>query len=399
MRTLAISRLAWVVIVAAPALAAQKGKKDEGPPPIFSVMVEGKFGFINREGEIVIEPAFYNIGRLGDGLIPVQPEKDGPYGYMDCAGKMVIEPQFTFAREFSSGLAWVGMGDGLNASMQVLNGKWGVIDKSGRFTIRPTYRWPGIPFFRGMSIVPSARAPLGKSVIDGRGRPLRELSYTTDVQPFSDGMARYGRMVLPKEVRPGQYSGGHTDWGYLDSRFKPVGSAIFDRAGDFSEGLAGVRSRGSEKFAYIDKRCRFVMKAQFEQAEPFAEGLAAVMLTRRKRNNDRHSPAKWGYIDKRRRLAFEPFEATHAGPFSKGHAAVFLTREREGPPPHARSTVSPAHIKVIDRQGNSIFEHKKCYIDPFENGLAKVRICVREWRLPDVGYIDGTGKYVWEPQH
>src|SRR5690242_17555808 len=55
-------------------------------------------------------------------LYPVH--ANGKYGYMDRSGKLVIQPQFDKAEEFSEGLAPVQAGN-----------RWGYTDKSGKFAI------------------------------------------------------------------------------------------------------------------------------------------------------------------------------------------------------------------------------------------------------------------------
>ena len=53
---------------------------------------------------------------------------NGRYGYIDASGRIVVQPQFEGARDFSEGLAAV-----------LLNGKWGFIGPSGKLVIVPEY--------------------------------------------------------------------------------------------------------------------------------------------------------------------------------------------------------------------------------------------------------------------
>jgi hypothetical protein len=53
---------------------------------------------------------------------------EGKWGYIDKSGKMVIEPQFENALFFSGGLAHVSPLTG-----EEIRGMWGYIDKSGQF--------------------------------------------------------------------------------------------------------------------------------------------------------------------------------------------------------------------------------------------------------------------------
>jgi len=60
--------------------------------------------------------------------IPLFPiEKDGKWGYIDNTGRIVIKPQFDEARDFSEGLARV-----------TIDGKFGYIDKTGKYVWEPT---------------------------------------------------------------------------------------------------------------------------------------------------------------------------------------------------------------------------------------------------------------------
>lgn len=77
-------------------------------------------GFCNLEGEKVIDNKFYSSEDLqgndftffSEGLAPVALEEYGPVGFINKQGEMVIEPQYPCrkVRPFSEGLAWVGNG-------------------------------------------------------------------------------------------------------------------------------------------------------------------------------------------------------------------------------------------------------------------------------------------------
>ena len=49
-----------------------------------------KYGFIDKNGKVVIEPQFDNVSAFSEGLAKV--EKDGKWGFIHKSGKVVIEP-------------------------------------------------------------------------------------------------------------------------------------------------------------------------------------------------------------------------------------------------------------------------------------------------------------------
>ncbi|MBK8196396.1 MAG: WG repeat-containing protein [Lewinellaceae bacterium] len=63
---------------------------------------DGKYGFVDQQGSIAVEPMFDLAGDFGEGLALV--EINGAYGYIDRAGKPVIMPKFEDAGVFPKGL-------------------------------------------------------------------------------------------------------------------------------------------------------------------------------------------------------------------------------------------------------------------------------------------------------
>ncbi len=64
-----------------------------------AVMIDGKWGFVNSSGEVVISPQFEDARSFANGLAAVQ--KDGKWGFINLDGNMVIEPQFDNAKDFN----------------------------------------------------------------------------------------------------------------------------------------------------------------------------------------------------------------------------------------------------------------------------------------------------------
>ena len=82
------------------------------------VKIDGKWNFINTEGEILSEQWFGNACNFSEGFARV--ELDGKYNFINTEGEIVSEQWFNFTWDFSEGFAKV-----------ILDGKWIKIDTKG----------------------------------------------------------------------------------------------------------------------------------------------------------------------------------------------------------------------------------------------------------------------------
>lgn len=114
-------------------LAACCAKAEE---PVLSPRCGGTFdlcGFVELPSEVPRIPyTFQDAGQFGDGLAAVK--IDGKYGYIDSNGIIVINPVFDLAGKFSNGLAEVFVG-----------AKAGVVDVNGDYVVTPQFG-RAIPF-------------------------------------------------------------------------------------------------------------------------------------------------------------------------------------------------------------------------------------------------------------
>lgn len=171
-----------------------------------------KYGYIDKNGNVVIDCQFRSAGKFKEGLAPVSSPATGfRWGYIDKAGQYAIEAQYFTAKEFSEGLAPVAMH----------LGKSGFIDHQGNFVIPPQYSW-AFSFSEGL-----ARVVVGEKI---------------ELNPF-------------KVVEKGKY-------GYIDKSGRMVIEPVFDYADDFRDGLARIYDQypgfGEDKyqgisFGYGDK--------------------------------------------------------------------------------------------------------------------------------------------------
>jgi hypothetical protein len=328
-----------------------------GPAQLFPVVVDGKLGFINNQGEVVIQPQFIDwpFSRFSEGLAPVS--LGGKYGYIDATGAMVIEPRFDLADPFSEGLAAVVCDNGL----------WGFIDKTGTVVVPSQYELHPGPFSGGLCAVPfDDRLESGKlqsEYIDKTGAVV--LGPFERSTSFSDGLAAVG------------FGENETvKWGYMDLSGTMVIEPQFYWITDFSEGLAAVgfpAANDAAKWGFVDKTGALVIEARFDGAGPFSDGMAAVVVWQ-------DDVPRWGYIDPTGQVVIQPrFE--WAGEFSEGLAAVGTNSGLFG---------------YIDKTGTLVIpmEHTGAAIYPFSAGLARFDAEALDGSISPT-YLDKTGKVIW----
>lgn len=169
----------------------------------------GKVGFIDRGGKIVVEFVFDTATAFSDRMAVVGKRSGGTvkYGYIDCDGQLTIPLQFDAAGSFREGLAAVKVKD-----------RWGFIDKTGKLVIQPQFlnRLSGPPWKPGFS-------------------PLIG---------FHEGLAVVGT---------------ETGNAYINRTGETVIPPAFLWYGSFSDGLASVFD-GRQTVGYIDKQGKYVWK-------------------------------------------------------------------------------------------------------------------------------------------
>ncbi|MEZ4266237.1 MAG: WG repeat-containing protein [Myxococcota bacterium] len=323
------------------------------PAGLYPIDQDGKVGWIDRSGKVVIAATFDSgvffyegLARV-EGLAETTPEgaqTNGKYGYIDTKGAWVVRPQYRSAGDFSEGLAMVDTG----------KHQRGYIDRTGALVI------PG-PFLRaeefseGRAAVETSRDfwafidRTGRVVFEARGYDL------SDPPSYSEGLVAL-RTQRPRRTR------------FLDLDGKVALEPDFAMARDFREGLSAVRT-AEGKWGYIDKTGATVIAPTYEFAWSFRDGLAPVRVA-----------SKWGYIDAKGDMVITP-RFDDADGFSEGYARVKLGDA----------------YGYVDRKGKLVIPAR--YGDPehsahrFTGGLAMAskRAEAPRGRI----YIDTKGRQVW----
>lgn len=268
-----------------------------------AVKLDGKWGYINVEGELVVPADYDEAYAFSEGMAVVG--KNDTFEYIELDGKRAILQLFSKAHGFSEGLAAVAI---LGTT------KLGYIDKSGQFVIEQKYLQAG-KFHEGIagvcetsgdwiSIDKDGKMAFTAAVIpyDGYGEGLfrtwdsrfidrrgkerfKQASSIESYRPFSNGL-----VVIKK--------GG--EYGYMDKSGKVAIEPVFEMADDFSEGLAAVKIHG--KWGYIDKTGDIVISPEFRNAHPFVNGLAfvnnVVLSDRDNRQGEQGLTISSGYVNR-----------------------------------------------------------------------------------------------------
>ena len=107
---------------------------------IYPIFRKNKWGFINHNGEIVINPKFYLVRKQTNKIWTVK-TNDG-WGYINDNGKLISNEYFEECHEFHKGIAAVKK-----------NGLWGFINEDGTWFIEPRFSDVGTGFIGQYAIV------------------------------------------------------------------------------------------------------------------------------------------------------------------------------------------------------------------------------------------------------
>ena len=180
----------------------------------------GKWGFINTAGEVVVEPQYDECHDYHNGYAAVK--VNGKWGYIDIKHNLVIAPEFQDVEDFKNDLAIV-----------IRDGKWGVINKTGKSPAGIIF--DEIQEYRdGYAL---AYADGIQYFLDDEGE-IRRLHKGFEFSGFSNGMAAVKNKKKNK-------------WGFIDKKGRLVIDAKYDTVYSFSNNIALVKHRGM--FKYIKK--------------------------------------------------------------------------------------------------------------------------------------------------
>ena len=245
----------------------------------------GLYGFINKNGQIVIPFKYTNVGVFHGGLAKV--ELNGLWGYVNNKGEEVISITYKKADDFSEGLAVVSNGnnnqiidvngnvikDGITYTVYPFkcgyarcleNSGYFFIDKAGNkvgetyleaedfssnlayvktveggFFIDTTFtkKFGSLNAKHYSSGIAISKEMAGFSLLDINGKFITQIN-ALNVRDFKEGFSAVERSSFV--------------WSYINTQGKLINNFGYNYASDFSEGLAIVRNSNNSPFYYIN---------------------------------------------------------------------------------------------------------------------------------------------------
>ncbi len=262
------------------------------------VQKNGKYGYIDKNGQEVIACQYDKAQNFSDGLAAVK--KNNKWGYINTASDTVIAFHYEHAGEFNEGLATVVVGgklgyidkeaqtvipydydfeeiNAVNENYEIgdyhnfsddyalvsKNGKWGVVNKSGEFKILPYEKI--MPYSDGLAAV---RQNQNWGLIDTSGKEIIACQYYRNVH-FNDGIAS----VEVYDYKDNVAVGTHCE--AIDKEGKKLFTPELPFTA-FSEKLAAAYDNNTHQFGYIDTTGKIIIPAQYDLADDFHQGAALV---------------------------------------------------------------------------------------------------------------------------
>lgn len=322
------------------------GSEADSEVTLFPILLNGRWGYINAQGAIIIEANLQNAAPFSEGLAAVQHEWS--WKYVNTEGEFLIDEDFQNIRSFSEGKAAVQM-----------DRRWGYINKDGAFVVNPRFR-EAHAFSNNRAFVRTLDYQ-DYIYIDENGVKIEAVNTPNDMD-FIEESRFFDQRALVRD---------NDLYGYIDPTGNTIIGLQYSEALPFSEQKAAVLV--SDRWGFIDTQGSLTISPQFISAGRFNNGLAPA-----RRNSN-----EFGFIDPTGVFIIAE-QFTEVRTFSEERAAVKFDDK----------------WTFIDKTGNTITKPQFDEVSAFEGGLARITM----YSLNDeneleerYGYINKSGDYVWYP--
>lgn len=277
------------------------------------------------------------------------------WGYVDASGQKVIDYQYDDAYKFQSSK---------NIAKVSKAGKWGCINTKNETILAPEYQDIKINPKNGYLKV---KKDDKWNVFTPSGRRLMVKWYD------EVGWPTYGMIAVRQDRGPD--SARIKKWGFVDKSKIPKIRIMYDRVGNFQNGVAMVQL--GKKYGFIKTNGKYLIEPIFVAAHTFREGRAAYAENDGMDEKKRIPFKKWGFINtKGQRVISAKYRVVY--PFYNYLASAIDINGNAGHIDTAGKTITPF-----------IYHETR----DFQNGACLVRQ-FNEW-----GFVDSTGKEIISPQY
>lgn len=323
------------------------------------------YGYINRDGEIVIQPKYYRATDFNNGLAIVEIDRlSDLWACINTNDEILFTIKADYFIEgFSEGFA-----------VTSYKNDYFFIDRNGNNVFNKTFYYAN-NFHNGFAVVKLNSQNRNISVINKKGEIVLDSLYNF-ISDFNNG---YAKIQINNQR------------GIIDTNFNV---SYLDTSIHFAFTVNENRNivsnfipvKINNKVGYIDLNGNIKINPVFERGNDFYEGLASVSLG-----------GKWGFIDTTWKFVIEP-KFSNAGCFSEGLAPV-----------HTEYSINGSFNSFINKTGKVIIRDSTKYQSkffpdrftrneifwpkPFKNGICNyssyVTLTIFE------RYVRSDGKFIW----
>jgi len=216
-----------------------------------------KWSFIDSTSyELITDTTFNSANDFSEGLATVKIGKK--WGAINKNGKIIIEPQFIEIGQFKSGLAYAKA-----KTKKTLFGKqksrYGYIDSTGNFIIKNKYK--KCTDFKGELAFVKKRKYYAMINLKGNKKSAFKYKNISELNEYGIYRVtdRYKKLSLIN----------------LEGK-KIVRSGKYEKIGKFNEEMASVKKR--KKYGFINTKGELIFKPTFNKVEDYKNGFAIVMI-------------------------------------------------------------------------------------------------------------------------
>jgi hypothetical protein len=328
------------------------------PNALYPVRIKDKWGYMNRKGEIVIQPTYDAAEDFEDGLAVAMIIKENQthYGYIDEKGSWTIVPAFDEVNPFYEDKAAVKKGE-----------LYGYIDKAGKEIIPCQFEQAG-PFSEGRAAV-KKNGWVG--FINSTGTIVIEPIYTCSVSHpfFVNGLAPvFGADEMTGFIDPSGV------W-KIEPKFNSAGRFVDGKAWAMIQKDDAASEHGfTIKGGYINTDGEFVIQPQYDFGWDFSEGYAVVWKISADKKNK-----LWSVLDSTGNPVLHDLTYRNVGAMSSGLIPIQNDEMKWG---------------FMNIKGEEVIPPQYTGINQFKNGLARME--TGSAFSPQPVYINPKGEVVWK---